>query len=88
MGYINLSKSYRIVSDLKSVYMLANNADHLNVDESQLITSMDFGETQLMSCILGKESYAQLKVFQIYEGRSICNENSPVYPKVLYFHTS
>ena len=46
--------------------MLANNADHLNVDESQLITSMDFGETQLMSCILGKESYAQLKVFQIY----------------------
>ena len=24
----------------------------------------------------------------IYEGRSICNENSPVYPKVLYLHTS
>ena len=23
-----------------------------------------------------------------YEGRSICNENSPVYPKVLYLHTS
>ena len=22
-----------------------------------------------------------------YEGRSICNENSPVYPKVLYLHT-
>ena len=24
----------------------------------------------------------------IYEGRSICNENSPVYHKVLYLHTS
>ena len=24
----------------------------------------------------------------IYEGRSICNENRPVNPKVLYFHTS
>ena len=24
----------------------------------------------------------------IYEGRSICNENIPVYPKVLYLHTS
>ena len=23
-----------------------------------------------------------------YEGRSICNENSPVYTKVLYLHTS
>ena len=23
-----------------------------------------------------------------YKGRSICNENSPVYPKVLYLHTS
>ena len=23
-----------------------------------------------------------------YEGRSICNENSPVYPKVLYLHTT
>ena len=23
-----------------------------------------------------------------YEGRSICNENSPVYPKVLYLHAS
>ena len=25
---------------------------------------------------------------KIYEGRSICNENSPVYPKVLYVHAS
>ena len=24
----------------------------------------------------------------VYEGRSICNENSPVYPKVLYLQTS
>ena len=24
----------------------------------------------------------------LYEGRSICNENSPVNPKVLYLHTS
>ena len=24
----------------------------------------------------------------IYEGRSICNENSTVNPKVLYLHTS
>ena len=24
----------------------------------------------------------------MYEGRSICNENSPVNPKVLYLHTS
>ena len=23
----------------------------------------------------------------VYEGRSICNENCPVYPKVLYLHT-
>ena len=27
---------------------------------------MDFGETQHMSCILGKESYAQLKAFHIH----------------------
>ena len=26
--------------------------------------------------------------FSTYEGRSICNENSPVNPKVLYLHTS
>ena len=26
--------------------------------------------------------------WQVYEGRSICNENSPVYPKVLYLHIS
>ena len=25
-------------------------------------------------------------VLTIYEGRSICNENSPVYPKVLHLH--
>ena len=24
----------------------------------------------------------------VYEGRSICNENSPVFPKVLYLQTS
>ena len=24
----------------------------------------------------------------LYEGRSICYENSPVYPKILYLHTS
>ena len=24
----------------------------------------------------------------MYEGRSICNENNPVHPKVLYLHTS
>ena len=23
-----------------------------------------------------------------YEGRSICNENSPLYPNVLYLHSS
>ena len=30
-----------------------------------------------------------LTLFQetLYEGRSICNENSPVYPKVLNLHT-
>ena len=27
-------------------------------------------------------------VFVIYEGRSICNENSPVNPNILYLHTS
>ena len=26
-------------------------------------------------------------MFKFYEGRSICNENSQVYPKVLYLHT-
>ena len=26
--------------------------------------------------------------YVIYEGGSICNENSAVYPKVLYLHTS
>ena len=25
---------------------------------------------------------------KVYEGGSICNENSPVYPEVLYLHTS
>ena len=32
--------------------------------------------------------HGQLLYIYIYEGRSICNENSPVYPKVLYLHTS
>ena len=27
-------------------------------------------------------------LFQNYKGRSICNENSPVYPKVLYVYAS
>ena len=35
--------------------------------------------------ILCEEIYAKI---YIYEGRSICNENSPIYPKVLYLHTS
>ena len=26
-------------------------------------------------------------LYTLYEGRSICNENSPVYHKVLYLHT-
>ena len=29
-----------------------------------------------------------MKKTALYEGRSICNENSPVYPKVLYLQTS
>ena len=31
--------------------------------------------------------YMYFIVFDKYEGRSICNENSPVYPKVLHLHT-
>ena len=29
-----------------------------------------------------------LNILGIYEGRSICNENSLIYPKVLHLHTS
>ena len=36
-----------------------------------------------------KDKYVDIAVYLLsYEGRSICNENSPVYPKVLYLHTS
>ena len=31
---------------------------------------------------------ADFLINKAYEGRSICNENSPVSPKVLYLHNS
>ena len=33
-------------------------------------------------------SFLNHALYCLYEGRSICNENSSVYPKVLYLHTS
>ena len=35
-----------------------------------------------------KHIQGTLRESVMYEGRSICNENSPVYPKVLHLHIS
>ena len=44
----------------------------------------------MISSLLGKALRRLVdiaRLAEIYEGGSICNENSPVYPKVLYLHT-
>ena len=38
--------------------------------------------------VLLKICVQNVSLLYSYEGLSICNENSPVYPKVLYEHTS
>ena len=50
----------------------------------------DVKVTNTHCCSLAKnDPYVNvLYLYLFYEGRSICNENSPVNPKVLYLHTS